>query len=287
MILDPIYPYKETNKEIIITSSMVGALLYLLLIIYQPFGTSQFEHGYKYLLLFPYAIICALSFCCIKILFSKNKKKWTIGSELLNTFLTLLLISVLSYFYNSLFLSEVNLSLENYLYMFTYTIALGLPVLTIYIMARYIYLIQNSESSVVKFKTNNRVTIEAENIVKTKFNIVSDYANFHLEIAQDDFIYAEAADNYCILYYYEKGILKKEMIRISLIKLLNQIQSDPSDCIKRVHRSFIVNLKMAKKYKGNSAGYKITLANIEKELPVSRKYIESAAPILKNFATRT
>ena len=57
MILDAAYPDSESHQEIILTSTLVGILFYVLLIIYQPFGTSQFEHTYKYLLLFPYAVM--------------------------------------------------------------------------------------------------------------------------------------------------------------------------------------------------------------------------------------
>jgi len=71
------------------------------------------------------------------------------------------------------------------------------------------------------------------------------------------------------------------MIRISLTKLLNQIQTD---AIKKVHRSFIVNLKKVTKCKGNTSGYKISFENIDKELTISRNYIDSTLPVLKNLA---
>lgn len=71
---------------------------------YQPFGTSEFDHSYKYLLLFPYAIITTLSFGMISLLINKHKKNWTVGSELIKIFFVLLLISISSYLYNFLFL---------------------------------------------------------------------------------------------------------------------------------------------------------------------------------------
>lgn len=288
MILRTQYPNNETNKEIILTSSIVGILLYLLLIIYQPFGTSQFEHSYKYLLLFPYAVITGFSFCCVNLLLLKQKREWTIGLELFNTFLILLLISSLSYLYNTLFLSKVNLSFENYLYMFAYTLALELPVAAIYILARYIYLNNKNKPFKNTIISSNRSVIKSENYIeinesnlKQKLRIVSDYANFSLEIQQEDFVFAESADNYCILYFYNNDILQKEMIRISLTKLLNQIQTDT---IKKVHRSFIVNLKKVTKFKGNTSGYKISIENIEKKLTISRNYIDSILPVLENLA---
>ncbi|MFB9076666.1 LytTR family transcriptional regulator DNA-binding domain-containing protein [Flavobacterium procerum] len=288
MILQALYPNSETNKEIILTSSITGILLYFLLIIYQPFGTSQFEHSYKYLLLFPYGIITAFSFCIVNLLLPKRKIKWTIGSELFKTFWILLLISSLSYFYNTVFVSEVRFSFENYLYMFAYTTALGGPIVVAYILARYIYLSNknnvaaNEVQSFVKSLVENENQLEG-NEKNTKLSIIADYGHFCLELLEQDFLFAESADNYCIIYFYSEGTLKKQMIRISLTKLLNQIQTD---AIKQVHRSFIVNLKKIVKFKGNSSGYKISIERIEKELAISRKYIDSTMPIIKNFAIR-
>lgn len=154
-------------------------------------------------------------------------------------------------------------------------------------MARYIYLSKKNHPAVATDAPEKELIAETQNYIETneyitKFLIVADYGNLCLEIEYDDFIYAEAADNYCIIHFYNNGILKKEIIRISLTKLLLQIQSD---YIKKVHRSFVVNLKKVSRYKGNSSGYKISIDNIEKELSVSRNYINSVVPVLKNFAT--
>jgi len=284
MILTIHYPNYETKKEIVITSTFVGCLIYLFLIIYQPFGTSQFEHSYKYLMLFPYAIITTFSFFIVSLFLTKRARKWTIGLELVKIFWILLLISTLSYIYNSLMLSKVNLSFENYLYMFLYTSALGLPASTIYIMARYIYLNKNKET--ISIDNTSSVTTTSSIDIKEgkgKLYIIADQGNTHLHIEEQDFVYAEAADNYCIIHFYRNGSVQKEIIRLSLTTLLNQIQTDT---IKRVHRSFIVNLQMITKYKGNASGYKISVKNFEKELIVSRNYTAAIVPILKTVVAR-
>lgn len=288
MILKAYYPNGETNKEIILTSSMLGILLYFLLIIYQPFGTSAFEHSYKYLILFPYAIITAFSFGSINLLLQKEKTNWTIGSELFKTFWILVLISSLSYFYNTLYISKVHFSIENFLYMFAYTTALGCPPIASYILAKYIYLNNKnkySENNVIFLDkaVNTYVNHAGTNENNVKLYITADYGNFSLEVLEDNFVFAESADNYCMLHFYDNGILKKEMIRISLTKLLNQIQTDT---IKKVHRSYIVNLKKVSKFKGNSSGYKISIENSKKELTISRKYIDQTVPVLNDFAVR-
>ena len=288
MILRTYYPKCQTNKDIIITSIIVGALLYLLLIIYQPFGTSQFEHKHKYLLLIPYAIIAIFSCTFINLLLIKQNETWTFGLELLKTFIILLLISIFSYLYNSLFLSKVNLTFVNFLYMFVYTISVGLPICAIYLMSRYIYFFKINKNTSIQNVLFEKTALIGEKFIETKkhtkiLNICIDEKEKCLQIDQNDFLYAEAADNYCMLYFYENGNLKKKLIRISLNKLLVNIQSD---IIQRVHRSYIVNLEKVNKYKGNSSGYKILFYNIEKEISISRNYINFVLPILKNLVTR-
>ena len=113
------YPKSESYKEILISSTAAGILIYLFLIIFQPFGTENFHHHYKYLLLLPYGIIFWLAFFTADLTVIRFKD-WNIGSELLKTVIILFLASVAAYFYNTLFLSRVAINFTNYLYMFLF-----------------------------------------------------------------------------------------------------------------------------------------------------------------------
>ena len=288
MILNFFYPNSETTKEIIITSSMAGALSYLLLVIYQPFGTSQFEHPYKNLLLFPYAIVTALSVFFINLLFRRKKGHWTIGSELAKILLVLLATSVLSCLYNTFFVSKISLDFKNFLSMFLYTSALGAPVSAIYFLGRYIYLNKKNKRATNHNRIDNRHAVIATSAIDVEDRhsgllIVAEYGNFSLQMKQEDFVYAEAVGNYCFVHFYKNGMIQKEMLRISLAKLFVQLQTDQ---VKRVHRSFIVNLGKVRKYKGNASGYKIQLHDVDRELVISRTYVDSVVPFLKSFVVR-
>lgn len=282
------FPNSETPQEVLFTSSLAGLSVYILLIIYQPYGTNDFENSYKYILLLPYAVISFLSFCSFALLFRKNKK-WTLIHEICKSILTLLTASVLSYFYNALFLSKVHLSFENYLYMLVYTAALFFPVIIVFILGRYIFFTrQVNQNTANVFNQNDSQSVvleqnhETSNVFKP-LRIISEYGNYNLEIPHTDFIYAEAADNYCMIYFYKNNIPEKEMIRISLSKLLQQVQTD---VIQQTHRSFIVNLSKVIRFKGNSAGYKMSLDNFEHQLTISRNFIPVILPILKELTTR-
>ncbi len=275
-------PSSETRKELVWTSALAGVFLYVLLLIYQPFGTSQFNHEYKYVLLFPYALIAATAFGVVGWLIPKAKNTWTLGLEIFKMSQILLITSVLSYIYNTIFISKIPISIENYVYMLIYTLALWTPISIIYLLARYIYL-NNKQTEII-----DRSKVVSEEFAKTdledlKLCIVSDYALDSLEIRCGDFLYAESADNYCSLFFYQNGIVQHKMIRISLTKLIERI---PADGIQQVHRSLVVNLNKVVSFKGNSAGYKISMENVGKPLSVSRKYISSTIPFLKKLNTR-
>ena len=263
---------------------MAGVLSYLLLIIYQPFGTSEFVHPHKNLLLFPYAIATTFSLCTINLLSRRNKENWTIGLELVKVLLVLLSTSVLSCFYNTFVINKISLAFGNFVSMFVFTAALGLPVSAIYLLGRYIYFRKRSEPAVI----NNEHHFAAAPVFDIKddhtgLHIVADNGNFHLRMRQEDFVYAEAVDNYCFIHFYKEGIIHKEIIRIPLTRLLDQVQTH---MIKRIHRSFVVNLEKVRKYKGNAAGYKLSLNDIDNELMISRSYVDSIIPVLKSFVIR-
>lgn len=173
--------------------------------------------------------------------------------------------------------------------MLAYTSALGIPVMIAFTLGRYIYFNHkaNVNNTEISRKGNNDLTDKSDDNILSdalkNLTITSDYANFSLELNEENFIYAEAADNYCIIYFYNDRDLAKEMIRISLTKLLDQVQTDN---IRQIHRSCIVNLKQVNRFKGNASGYKISIKDIDKELTISRNYIPSIIPVLKDIAAR-
>ncbi|MGU3374130.1 LytTR family transcriptional regulator DNA-binding domain-containing protein [Chryseobacterium sp. M5A1_1a] len=269
------YPKSKSVKEILISSIAAGILVYLFLIIFQPFGTESFHHPYKYIILFPYTIIFGASFFISNISVSRFKD-WNIGSELLKTFIILLLGSILSYFYNSLFISQVELSLENYGYMLLYSLAVGIPISTIYILSRYIYLknIHENIARDIAPQLISNLSNTKEKILKISCN------NIELAIAEEDFLCAQSMENYCTLYFLENNTIKKLLLRISLSNVLSQVETSS---IKKCHRSYIVNLEKVKNLKGNAQGYKLILPEINFEIPVSRSFISVIIPQLQQF----
>ncbi|SIS97553.1 transcriptional regulator, LytTR family [Chryseobacterium ureilyticum] len=270
------YPKSQSIKEILFSSLAAGILVYLFLIIFQPFGTESFHHPYKYLILFPYTVIFGSSFFASDLCTSRFKN-WNIISELLKILLILFLGSTLSYFYNSLFISHVALSFGNYCYMFLYSLSIGIPISAIYILSRYIYL--NSHKNITPNNTPQQIETP-EHSINTILRISAN--NTILTIAEKDLLCVQSMENYCTLYYLESNTVKKIWLRIGLSNILTQIQTQT---IKRCHRSYIINLGKVKNIKGNAQGYKLFLPEIDFEIPVSRSFISIIIPELQHIKT--
>ncbi|WP_347216166.1 LytTR family DNA-binding domain-containing protein [Chryseobacterium sp.] len=269
------YPKSESFAEILLSSFGAGITVYLFLIIFQPFGTESFHHPYKYLLLFPYTIIFGTVFF-ISNLYVSRLTDWNIGSELLKILTVLFLASILSYLYNSLIVSKVNLSFENYGYMLLYSLAVGIPISAIYVLSRYIYL-KNIHENTAKNIASGLI----ENFENSQAKILTIQANnIEILISTESLLYIQSMENYCSLYFLENNEVKKKLLRISLSNILQQTETD---VIKKCHRSYIVNLEKVKNIKGNAQGYKLILPEIDFMIPVSRNFISTIIPKLQQL----
>ncbi|MCJ7934401.1 MAG: hypothetical protein MUW56_12385 [Chryseobacterium sp.] len=198
------YPKSESVKEILISSVGAGILVYLFLIIFQPFGTGNFHHPYKYALLFPYTIIFGVAFF-VSNLTANQFNNWNIGAELLKIAGILFLSSVFSYFYNSLCISHVTLSFGNYFYMLLYSFAIGIPISAIYVLSRYIYLKRVHEQTAKDL--SQQLSQKPTDTSHKSLRIST--GNAELVIDESDFICAQSMENYCTIYFSENKSTKK------------------------------------------------------------------------------
>ncbi|MCS4227717.1 LytTR family DNA-binding domain-containing protein [Sphingobacterium sp. BIGb0165] len=112
---------------------LLGVSCYLFLIIFQPFGTYNFEDSSKDLLLAGYGVIFALSYLLTSALLS-NRKEWTVRKEFLRMLLVYVSVSILNFLYNSSIVSQVSMQWINLLYMGLYTLSLYVPIGLIYFL---------------------------------------------------------------------------------------------------------------------------------------------------------
>ncbi len=109
------------------------------------------------------------------------------------------------------------------------------------------------------------ILIRRQNILikKSSQNSVKEETNPVSEIC-----FVESVGNYLEIVYKNKKTLR---LRSTLKHFLEQ--SEEAKGLKRIHSGYAANLSMVVNVKGNSQGMSLTLNNIDKVLPVSRKYV--------------
>ncbi|MBU0490114.1 MAG: LytTR family transcriptional regulator [Bacteroidetes bacterium] len=110
-------------------------------------------------------------------------------------------------------------------------------------------------------------------------NVSVESSTGNFEFLLSEIIAIEASDNYCTFYLFKGEKLNKSMQRVSLKSISEQL--DGEEDIFRCHRSFMVNLNFFEKIHGNAKGYRMKLANLDFEVPVSRNIEQSVLKELK------
>ncbi len=101
-----------------------------------------------------------------------------------------------------------------------------------------------------------------------------------LQLNQSDLICFEANDNYSAIYYMKNGEVKKELRRITLKRIEDQLIQHPE--IVRCHKSFIINIMNVSHVSGNAQGYKFHLNKLDFAIPVSRNFPQSMINKIKS-----
>lgn len=259
------FPTHSNLRGILASAVMVAALVYGFLAVFQPFGTYTFTHERKYLLLAPYAFIAFSVFFLGDFLISKYRSKWTWKNEIFKTVFFLFVCSVFNYVYNIYFVNGTDFSFRAFGYMVAFTWALGIPICSISVLAKYAFSANREpETDVTEFERAGAA--EAESML----SIVPDVGE-QVDIPKGDFLFAQSEGNYSVICFVKDEVAQKKILRIPLKKLEAQICDE---AIFRCHRSYILNSRKAIGKKGNAQGLKIALEHSPKIIPVSRKYIE-------------
>lgn len=93
-----------------------------------------------------------------------------------------------------------------------------------------------------------------------------------LSVAKENLIYIESADNYICIWYLKNEQLKKQLMRITMKEISEQLADSN---IVRCHRSYMVNLDLVKVMRREKENLFLELGvpNV-KEIPISKTYGE-------------
>jgi hypothetical protein len=96
----------------------------------------------------------------------------------------------------------------------------------------------------------------------------SEFESDTLRIYPDQFLFAESADNFTDIVYTENGILKRFLIQATIDRF---IETNSSEYVTRVNRSYLANLYKVESVNGNAQGYRLVFSDSEQTVPVSKQ----------------
>lgn len=254
-------------------SFFFGVFIFLFLWVFEPFQMQTLDDRFIWvaagfgLVSFIGIFVFNLS---ASLLFKEyyNEEKWTLGKELLQTFLNLMLIGFLNFLFYGYFVTR-QFSFNSYLWFQFSTITVGILPSTFFIILkeRIKRIRYESDAEDISVKLQQA---EEEN-KKDSIDIViisSQNVSEHFSADAHNILYVRSIDNYVKIFYVEETV-RHVVIRTPLKNVESELKPFPS--FIRCHRSYIANLDNVYKVSGNAQGYKLHIKNVDELVPVSRQ----------------
>jgi len=273
------YPLFENRWRIILSISLFIALFIL---IFQPFGISNYTGEYKHLFESGYGVVTLIVLIIDLFVFPLFleewfiSQKWTVLKQMIWQFWILFSIGLGNFLYSSIFLQFTNGFHAFLIYQF-YTLVVGiLPILILTILHQNSLLSENLK--LANEMNGNLTGFNVLHVPDEKVRISAENNKDKIEINQSDFIYIGSTGNYIQVFYLVKNELKSVLLRNTLKQIEEQVKDCPA--IIKCHRAFLVNKDKILRVKGNSQGLRLVLKDTSDEIPVSRNYSKSLREII-------
>jgi len=277
-------------------AAVIGLFIGLFLLVFQPFGLSQWETEQKWFKIIGFGLITfaftSLHFTLWPALFPRffAERNWTVGRSIAYILLNILTIALGNFLYLG-FLLDLPFRWGNMLWMVLVTLAVGIFPTTGVVLWGYIRRLRRYQNTAATLHPVHQPTTDVparENPRQHKLtatadspliSLIADNERDTLSLAPADLLFIESSDNYCTVYYLLNGKLQKPLLRSSLSRIETQLANFPR--LVRCHRSFIVNLDKVERVTGNAQGYKLHLPDGNLEVPVARRYNETLVASLR------
>ncbi|MFN7117572.1 MAG: LytR/AlgR family response regulator transcription factor [Saprospiraceae bacterium] len=246
---------------------LLGIAVFLVLVVFQPFGTYTFQRPDKVLLLAGYGIIITFTtitmYFILHMIFTKwlSTQNWSLKYELIMLGIIIFITIVATYFYHHVMIGS-RISLYNFLTFNVIAISTAVFPLAIIIIIRYMriknYLDQQALMAELTPKTEI-LTLEGEN--KTD----------RLNVVRSEILFIKAADNYVEIYLKKDNKIERHLLRGTLTSMVMQLKNH---YFLQVHRSYLVNMNQSFKMSGKSPNYQLIFESVQETVPVSRNKIQ-------------
>lgn len=266
-------PYPLTKSTASTFSFIIGSGVFvaLFLIIFQPFGTREFQSETKYLFLAGYGVVISLMIWLgIKLppmVFPRlfEEERWTVGKHILFSTLIFAFVFFVCYIYKDLALGN-SISWRGFFGFFPFALSIAVFPIAGLIIGDYV--LQLKHYTKLAATANNRLAHQEPKVNLSKITLPDENGKPVLELLPTQLLYLQAADNYVEVFHLENAATPRRTI---LRNSLSALETMPgNDSLFRCHRSYLVNLSLVERVSGNAQGYRLHFAGLEASVPVAR-----------------
>jgi len=274
MILSQPFPANQDISRIIRYTFYSGCIVFLILVLFQPFGFNHTPSPYFFRNAFFFGlatfVVAMANALLLPALFPRffDEQRWTVSKELCTMLWQVITIG----FVNLLlfkWLYHEEISVQLIISVLGITVAVGIFPITIVILLKQYALLKKYGTGALQL--DQQIHRKASEEMRTDSPLITVYGDnqdetvsFHLE----DFRLISSADNYIKLHFLKRGQLTNKVLRSTLKKSGEQFQQ--YEQVFRCHRTYIVNLSAVEQVSGNAQGFKLRLKGVDDLVPVSR-----------------
>ncbi len=266
-IKDP-FPYTRGFLPEVLSTLKVCLLATLIFFFFKPFGleaaAASTIMGFGLIVFLSAIMNISISLYVISPFI--NQEKWCVWKEIVRALLYLV-INIFAIILFATYSFDMNLNVLTIFKFIGFTTFLAIIPLSIRVVSVNNWLLKNKLKEAQHLsETLKDKKLEIDGVaIQLKSNIV----NHIVKTNTKDLQFIEAEKNYITIVEFKGCEPKKSLLRLSIIKAIEQIKDEN---IIRCHRSYVVNLNAVISVTGNSQGLKLHLNESLKSIPVSRSY---------------
>ncbi|MEL7221525.1 MAG: LytTR family DNA-binding domain-containing protein [Bacteroidota bacterium] len=262
----------------------ISLSIVFILVVFQPFGTANFEHPNKWLLLAGYGIVTCVAGMLLYALwglFTSNDRldHWSFADEISFLFVVTLGSQVACYLYwTTVFLKGFSWgALFSFLGIASAIACLPVAAYLLFVYQSYrsIRFADSITSSLpIQAAVPAILTAKEEEVI---VEIIGSGKQDHIQLPLSALFFISSEDNYIIVHRYQQSKLERQMLRCTLKEAAEQIPD-----LRRCHRSYLINPDHLQDIQGNAARARLILGDSVAEVPLSRSYYSDFKNLLLN-----
>ena len=164
--------------------------------------------------------------------------------------------------------NNLSLSTNDPMIIFTTAIQNTIYIIFIPYLLCIMYLSYQDKNAKLKELMGENIGFKSSNLI----SIRDSRGVLQLSVAKENLLYIESADNYICIWYQKNEILKKQLLRITMKEISEQLAETN---VVRCHRSYMVNLDLVKVMRREKENLFLELGMPHiKEIPISKTYGE-------------